>query len=144
MTNKIEPVKEIVRARLIAAGIKRCLDYPEQIDAIGNFLPMAFLMSGLTPVVPVPSGCVLLDYSLTIYIISQVGIAKTKHHEDLIFACANALLPDLTMGGTAYSVNLTDLNFNDPIPYITDAQPQNSIQTSSIVLSIQIKDKING
>ena len=140
MVNKIEPVKDIVRSRLIAAGIKRCLDYPEQIDAIGNFLPMAFLRSGNTPVTPVPSGCVLLDYALTIYIISQTGIAKTKFHEDLIFACANSLLQDLNMGGTAYSVNLSELYFNDSIPYVTDAQPQNSIQTSSITLSIQIKD----
>ena len=140
MTNKIEPVKEIVRTRLIAAGIKRCLDYPEQIDAIGNFLPMAFLRSGNTPVTPVPSGCVLLDYALTIYIISQTGIAKTKHHENLIFACAHSLMQDLDMGGTAYSVNLSELYFNDSIPYVTDAQPQNSIQTSSITLSIQIKD----
>lgn len=140
MVNKIEPVKEIVRARLIAAGIKRCLDYPEQIDAIGNFLPMAFLRSGNTPATPVPSGCVLLDYALTIYVISQTGIAKTKHHEDLIFACAHSLMQDLDMGGTAYSVNLTELYFNDSIPYVTDAQPQNSLQTSSITLSIQIKD----
>lgn len=140
MVNKIEPVKEIVRARLIAAGIKRCLDYPEQIDAIGNFLPMAFLRSGNTPVTPVPSGCVMLNYALTIFVISQTGIAKTKRHEDLIFACAHSLMQDLNMGGTAYSVNLTELYFNDSIPYITDAQPQNSLQTSSITLSIQIKD----
>ncbi len=140
MVNKIEPVKEIVRARLIAAGIKRCLDYPEQIDAIGNFLPMAFLRSGNTPVTPVPSGCVMLNYALTIFVISQTGIAKTKRHEDLIFACADSLMQDLNMGGTAYSVNLTELYFNDSIPYITDAQPQNSLQTSSITLSIQIKD----
>ena len=140
MTNKIEPVKEIVSARLMAAGIKRSLDYPEQIDAIGNFLPMAFLRSGNTPVTPVPSGCVLLDYTLTIFVISQTGIAKTKRHEDLIFACAHSLMQDLNMGGTAYSVNLTELYFNDSIPYVTDAQPQNSLQTSSITLSIQIKD----
>lgn len=140
MVNKIEPVKEIVRARLMAAGIKRCLDYPEQIDAIGNFLPMAFLRSGNTPVTPVPSGCVLLNYALTIFVISQTGIAKTKRHEDLIFACADSLMQDLDMGGTAYSVNLTELYFNDSIPYVTDAQPQNSLQTSSITLSIQIKD----
>ncbi len=140
MVNKIEPVKEIVRTRLIAAGIKRCLDYPEQIDAIGNFLPMAFLRSGNTPVTPVPSGCVMLNYALTIFVISQTGIAKTKRHEDLIFACADSLMQDLNMGGTAYSVNLTELYFNDSIPYITDAQPQNSLQTSSITLSIQIKD----
>lgn len=140
MVNKIEPVKEIVRARLIAAGIKRCLDYPEQIDAIGNFLPMAFLRSGNTPVTPVPSGCVMLNYALTIFVISQTGIAKTKRHEDLIFACADSLMQDLNMGGTAYSVNLTELYFNDSIPYVTDAQPQNSLQTSSITLSIQIKD----
>lgn len=140
MVNKIEPVKEIVRTRLIAAGIKRCLDYPEQIDAIGNFLPMAFLRSGNTPVTPVPSGCVMLNYALTIFVISQTGIAKTKRHEDLIFACAHSLMQDLNMGGTAYSVNLTELYFNDSIPYITDAQPQNSLQTSSITLSIQIKD----
>jgi hypothetical protein len=101
---------------------------------------MAFLRSGNTPVTPVPSGCVLLDYALTIYIISQTGIAKTKHHEDLIFACAHSLMQDLNMGGTAYSVNLLELYFNDSIPYVTDAQPQNSIQTSSITLSIQIKD----
>lgn len=140
MTNKIETVKAAVRTRLLAAGIKRCLDYPAQIDTIGNFFPMAMLSSGDTDFLSWANNCCHMDYQLTIYIVTQAAVTKTKTHEDLVIAAMNELYEDNDMGKTAYSVNPLRIQFNTPIPMVMDTLPQNAVQSSAIVLSIQIKD----
>jgi len=140
MTNKFETIKAAVRTRLLAAGIKRVLDYPAESDNIGNFFPMAMLSSGDTAVMSWANHCAHLNYTLTIYIVTQAGITKTKIHEDYVVSCLNKLYTDNDMGGTAYSVNPLTIQFNTPIPMIMDMLPQNAVQSSAIVLSIQIKD----
>ena len=61
-----------------------------------------------TPVTPV-SGCVLLDYALTIYIISQTGIAKDNTTKTWSFMHINNDARSRRQSGTAYSVNLSEL-----------------------------------
>lgn len=140
MTNKIEAIKDVIRARLLTAGVKRCLDYPAQIDTIGNFFPMAMLASGDTDFLSWANGCCHLDYNLTIYILTQTSVTKTKTHEDLVIAAMNELYEDNTMGGTAYKINPLRIQFNTPIPMVMDMLPQNAVQSSAIVFSIEIKD----
>ncbi len=146
MTNKLEPVKAEIRKRLYAAGVKRCLDYPEQIGNIGNFLPFAMLRSESCDVTGSANMCMIYDYNITIYICTQTATEKTKAHEDFVFKCYSAiyassdLVSDNRLGGTASLVLPNSISFDDNIPYISDLVPQNAIQTSSIRFTIQIED----
>ncbi len=146
MINKLEPVKAELRKRLQSAGVKRCLDYPEQIGNIGNFLPLAMLRSESCEIASTANLCMVYEYYITIYVCTQANIEKTKAHEDFIFACMNAIYASSTLnednrlGGVANMIVPTNIRFDEGIPFASDMLPQNAIQTSALSFKITLMD----
>lgn len=140
MTNKLEAVKAIIRTRLLSAGIKRNITYPDDIHSIGNYFPMAIIESDRADHVTAANMLIDYDYYVNIYVLTQAGITPSKIHEDMVYACLNAIYVDNDMGGTAYSVNPVGIKFNAQIPYIMDSAIQNAIQVSMFQFQIKMID----
>lgn len=105
MTNKIETIISAIEGKLILAGVKKTIRYPEQYKNIGNQYPLAIIKEGRQEYIATSGNRYEYDLYISIVLVGVYGTNRMKQMQDLQVAVFNQLFPSATFGGLAMNVN---------------------------------------
>jgi len=144
MTNKLEAIKQEVIARLLLAGVAIADVYPDAVQSMGNYFPLAILESESCEGINTANNLTRYEYVLNVYIVTQVGYNKQKTHEDLVFACLNAVYIDNNLAGKCLLTIPMNISFKAALPGLLDSVNQDDFQKSVITFNFLTEDTRNG
>ena len=119
MTNQITDITDEILAALREAGCKTVGILPEVLMFSGNNNPFGFILLNSETTENDNGGILTQLLDISIFIITQNGINKTKEHCNVLYAAIGKILNSSGLNSKTALVNLETINWHADMPFVT-------------------------
>ena len=119
MTNQITDITDEILIALREAGCRTVGILPEVLMFSGNNNPFGFILLN-SEITENDNGGILTQLlDISIFIITQNGINKTKEHCNVLYAAIGKILNSSGLNSKTALVNLESINWHADMPFVT-------------------------
>ena len=119
MTNQITGITDEILAALRGAGCRTVGILPEVLMFSGNNNPFGFILLNSETTENDNGGILTQLLDISIFIITQNGINKTKEHCNVLYAAIGKILNSSGLNSKTALVNLETINWHADMPFVT-------------------------
>ena len=119
MTNQITDITDEILAALRGAGCRTVGILPEVLMFSGNNNPFGFILLNSETTENDNGGILTQLLDISIFIITQNGINKTKEHCNVLYAAIGKILNSSGLNSKTALVNLETINWHADMPFVT-------------------------
>jgi len=119
MTNQITDITDEILAALREAGCRTVGILPEVLIFSGNNNPFGFILLNSETTENDNGGILTQLLDISIFIITQNGINKTKEHCNVLYAAIGKILNSSGLNSKTALVNLETINWHADMPFVT-------------------------
>ncbi len=119
MTNQITDITDEILIALREAGCRTVGILPEVLMFSGNNNPFGFILLNSETTENDNGGILTQLLDISIFIITQNGINKTKEHCNVLYAAIGKILNSSGLNSKTALVNLETINWHADMPFVT-------------------------
>jgi hypothetical protein len=119
MTNQITGITDEILTALREAGCRTVGILPEVLMFSGNNNPFGFILLNSETTENDNGGILTQLLDISIFIITQNGINKTKEHCNVLYAAIGKILNSSGLNSKTALVNLETINWHADMPFVT-------------------------
>ena len=119
MTNQITDITDEILIALREAGCRTVGILPEVLIFSGNNNPFGFILLNSETTENDNGGILTQLLDISIFIITQNGINKTKEHCNVLYAAIGKILNSSGLNSKTALVNLETINWHADMPFVT-------------------------
>jgi len=119
MTNQITDITDEILTALREAGCRTVGILPEVLMFSGNNNPFGFILLNSETTENDNGGILTQLLDISIFIITQNGINKTKEHCNVLYAAIGKILNSSGLNSQTALLNLETINWHADMPFVT-------------------------